>query len=278
MKITQAASTPPLVFVSYSWDDSTHKDWVRNLATELQAQGVAVRLDQWDTHPGIDLPAYMERSVREADFVILVCTPQFRLRADAGRGGVGYEKMVVTGEVFSESAKPGKFVPILRAGSSTNALPTYLKSKVYVDFRDDAMFSASLEELLRHVHAAPRYVRPKIGPRPDFPAAPDIVPLASLVDGGATYCSACGMVPGSYSTCLGSRAHDFQRFAGPKESIFCVRCGMRPGSYSSCLGSNKHGYTQYPGRADSVYCKKCGNRPGMYSSCLGSQSHAYEVL
>lgn len=266
----------PSVFLSYSWDDSKHKDWVRKLAVELQAQGVNVLLDQWDAHPGIDLPAYMERCVREADFVVLVCTPQFRERADGGRGGVGYEKSVVTGEIFVGSIQPGKFVPILRAGSPFDALPSYLKSKAYLDFREDAKFASSLEELLRHVHGAPRYVRPELGRRPDLPIleAGDVARPAP----GASLCSSCGGMPGSYSSCLGGRPHEYVRFPGPKEWIFCVQCGQSPAAYSSCLGGRKHAYQQYAGPAASVHCKQCGNQAGSYSSCLGGRPHVYELL
>ena len=60
----------PRCFISYSWDNDEHKDWVRCLATELQRNGVETRLDQWDTHPGMDVTNYMETCIRESDFVL----------------------------------------------------------------------------------------------------------------------------------------------------------------------------------------------------------------
>lgn len=111
----------PACFISYSWDSQEHKDWVRSLAIELQSNGVITRLDQWDTHPGMDLAKYMETCIRESDFVLLVCTPNFAQKANAGKGGVGYEKTIVTGEIFQEVASEKKFVPLLR-GESLNFL------------------------------------------------------------------------------------------------------------------------------------------------------------
>ena len=32
--------THPTVFISYSWDDDAHKEWVRQFATQLRADGV----------------------------------------------------------------------------------------------------------------------------------------------------------------------------------------------------------------------------------------------
>jgi hypothetical protein len=42
----------PKVFISYSWDNEAHKEWVRQLATQLRADGVDARLDHWHAVPG----------------------------------------------------------------------------------------------------------------------------------------------------------------------------------------------------------------------------------
>ena len=177
----------PKCFISYSWDNDEHKDWVRCLATELQRNGVETRLDQWDTHPGMDVTNYMETCIRESDFVLLVCTPIFAQKANAGIGGVGYEKGVVTGEIFADAHSTKKFVPVLRKGNPRDSLPSYLKSRVYIDFRDDNMFESSLKDLLRHLHQSPKYVTPPLGSKPDLPAHgkgnPTVEQLLKFVSG-----------------------------------------------------------------------------------------------
>jgi hypothetical protein len=160
--------THPKCFINYSWDSDEHKDWVRHLATALQQNGVVTYLDQWDTHPGMDLIKWMETCIRESDFVLLVCTPTFAQKANTGRGGVGYEKAIVTGEIFEGVASPKKFVPLLREGNPRDSLPSYLKSRVYIDFRNDKVFDSSLEKLLRHLYQSPKYVRPQLGQKPDL--------------------------------------------------------------------------------------------------------------
>ena len=82
----------PKCFISYSWDSESHKDWVRFFAEQLQKNGVFVYLDQWDIALGDDLPHYMETSIRDSDFVLLVCSPSFAQKANSGKGGVGYEQ------------------------------------------------------------------------------------------------------------------------------------------------------------------------------------------
>jgi hypothetical protein len=82
----------------------------------------------------------MAKSVKESELVLLVCTPNFAQKADAGGGGVGYETAIVTGEIYTDEARENKFVPLLREGSAKESLPSYLKSRLFVDFRENASF------------------------------------------------------------------------------------------------------------------------------------------
>ena len=45
---------PPRVFISYSHDSASHKEWVLNFATTLRNRGIDAVLDQWDLKPGDD--------------------------------------------------------------------------------------------------------------------------------------------------------------------------------------------------------------------------------
>lgn len=122
-------------FISYSSDEEEYiKNWVKKLASKLSQENIDVIIDQGDLKYGQDLPNFMETSIRESDFVLLVCTPSFALKSDNGEGGVGYEKMIITGEIFQGISAPEKFIPILREGNKENAIPSYLKSKTYIDF------------------------------------------------------------------------------------------------------------------------------------------------
>lgn len=165
-------SQSPSCFISYSWEDEEHKAWVRVLTEQLRLHGVDAHLDQFELAPGADLTQFMESRIRESHFVLLVCTPEFALKANSGVGGVGYEKQIVTGEIFNGNVRDTKFVPLLRRGSSAEALPSYLQSRLFIDFRDSERFTERFEELLRHLHGAPMYVAPELGPKPDFSRAP----------------------------------------------------------------------------------------------------------
>jgi hypothetical protein len=145
----------PLVFISYSHDSREHKAWVAKLALRLRAAGVEVLLDQYDLEPGDDVPKYMERSVAEADCVLMICTEAYVRKADDGKGGVGYETMIVTGELVRNIGQ-NRFVPILRRFGEPKLLPRCVSTRLYSDLSDDETFAQNFEELVRKIHKDPK--------------------------------------------------------------------------------------------------------------------------
>lgn len=158
----------PTIFISYAWEDDI-KEWVREFSTRLREEGgVDVHIDQWHLAPGDPLPAFMESAVRTNDFVLLVCTPKYKAKSDDRQGGVGYEGDIITGEVFTK-ANHRKFIPILRKGDWAAAAPTFLLSKIYLDFRGDPYSEAEYKQLLKTLHGRLEQP-PTIGPTPAFTA------------------------------------------------------------------------------------------------------------
>lgn len=140
----------PKVFISYSWDDDAHKKWARDFATRLRNDGIDATLDRWGIVPGGQLPEYMERSVRDNSFVLIVCTPQYKIKSDNRTGGVGYEGDIMTGEVFT-LGNDQKFIPILRKGEWRDAAPTWLQGKYFIDLRGEPYSEDSYKELKEHL-------------------------------------------------------------------------------------------------------------------------------
>ena len=141
----------PSTFISYSWDDDAHKGWVRDLAARLRADGVAVVLDQWEAVPGDQLPAFMERSIRDNRFVLVVCTPRYKAKSDERAGGVGYEGDIMTAEVCA-TANHRKFIAIWRTGAWPDAAPSWLVGKYYVDLRGNSYSEIHYTDLLSTLH------------------------------------------------------------------------------------------------------------------------------
>jgi hypothetical protein len=84
----------PKVFISYSHDSVNHKKWILELATRIRNNGIDAIIDQWELQPGDDLPYFMKTHLSDSDKIIMVCTEKYVKKANAGTGGVGYEKMI----------------------------------------------------------------------------------------------------------------------------------------------------------------------------------------
>ena len=171
--------TPPRVFVSYSHDDEPHRNWVLGLATRLVANGVDVVLDQWDLTLGSDLPRFMETGLITAQRVLAVCTDAYTKKANAGQGGVGYEKMILTAQLMRDIGSD-RIVPVVRRNKSDPLLPTFLSSRTYIDFQDDDAYEARYAELLRDIHGQQVKPRPPLGPNPFATTPPAVEPQLSF--------------------------------------------------------------------------------------------------
>lgn len=124
------------VFISYSWDSQDHINWVKGLAERLIHDRIDVKLDQWDLAPGQQLPQFIEESIRNTDFVLIICTPAYKQKSDNRSDGVGYEGNIITAEILYKKNHL-KYIPILRSGEWLNAAPTSQLGKVYIDLRPD---------------------------------------------------------------------------------------------------------------------------------------------
>ena len=105
----------PKVFISYSHDSPEHKQWVSELSTKLRHKGVDAILDQWDLRLGDDPTLFMEIGVRDSDRVLVICTDSYVGKANAGEGGVGYERMIVTAQLV-QNLGTNKFNPYNSSG------------------------------------------------------------------------------------------------------------------------------------------------------------------
>lgn len=162
----------PRAFISYSWDNDEHREWVRNLATRMRQDGVDLLLDQWGLAPSDQLPEFMEHSVRDHDFVLIICTPRYKQKSDARVGGVGYEGHIMTAELMT-ARNDRKFIPILRHAVWEDAAPSWLAGKYYIDLSESNRFETNYQDLLTTLHGqrsqAPPVGKPPKKNKPNLP-------------------------------------------------------------------------------------------------------------
>jgi len=149
------------VFISYAWESEPHASWVRELATRLRTHdGLDVTLDQWAAQPGDELTLFMEQGVRASDFVLLVCTPMYKRKFDARRGGVGYEAKNIAGEISAGLALR-KIIPIQRSGEWAESAPSIVLGDYYVDLRGEPYEERAYQRLVDALHGQ-RLIAPPI--------------------------------------------------------------------------------------------------------------------
>jgi len=159
----------PKAFISYSHDTLEHKKWTLELATRLRNNGIDAILDQFELQPGADIPHFMETHLASADKIVMICTDNYVEKANNGKGGVGYEKMIITSNLM-KNIDGNKIIPIIKQ-NGTMEVPTFLKSKLYINFSKLDDYEFSYDELVRTIHNSPLFKKPSVGNNPFKPVA-----------------------------------------------------------------------------------------------------------
>ena len=148
------SSTAPRVFVSYTHESKENKAWVLKLATDLRKYGVDVILTFGSARTAANLPFSWNMAFATPSVYSWSGTPTYQRKANAATGGVRYECLVVTAEMAT-NIKTEKFICVLRQGDQDFAIPVFARSRLFIDFRNDADYEERLLELLRDIHLAP---------------------------------------------------------------------------------------------------------------------------
>ena len=155
----------PKVFISYSWESKEHSDWVKSLADKLLADGIEAIIDSYDVSPGDRLPKFMESSIRDSDYVIIICTEEYKRKANNREKGVGYESHIISAELYNNH-NDRKFIPVIRQGDFNSALLTYLDGKLAIDLRGNPFNEDSYKDLIASIFKVKK--KPKVGVRPNY--------------------------------------------------------------------------------------------------------------
>jgi hypothetical protein len=161
----------PKVFISYSWTSREHSDWVRRLVDRLRNNGADVILDVYRLREGHDLNAFMEQIATDPDMskVLVISDKRYAEKADAREGGVGKETFIISSEVY-EDVGQWKFIPVVTEFDESGKpyLPTFMKSRVYIDLSSEEKLEENYNQLLRAIFDKPLLVEPPLGEPPEF--------------------------------------------------------------------------------------------------------------
>jgi len=173
----------PKVFISYSWSSQLHQELVKHWADRLIADGIEVILDIYDLKEGHDKYAFMERMVTDdsVTHVLVMCDAKYAEKANSRKAGVGTESQIISSEVY-EKVEQSKFIPIVcEVGEDGKPiLPTFLKSRMWINFSSLEAENNNWEQLIRLLHGKPLHVKPKKGKPPTYIISETPVPTSEI--------------------------------------------------------------------------------------------------
>ena len=154
----------PTVFISYSYDNDQHLEWVKKFAEDLITRGgINTILDQWELNYGDSVSKFME-NIHSVDKIIIVCSPLYKEKADNVKDGVGYEKKMIV-----EKLKEGEVSTIIPVCpfKREDSTPFFL-SDIYVAVFTNENYDEIFLELVRNIYGKSRMEKPQLGEFPNF--------------------------------------------------------------------------------------------------------------
>ena len=155
----------PRVFISYTGTNPENRRWVKEFACRLRANGVDARIDMFHLRPGQDLHQWMTNEVIMADKVLLICDKYYAEKADTRRSGVGWETMIILGDMLSTQEQT-KYIGIIRDKDIDESLPVYVRSKYSLNWADNRTMEREFNDLLLYLFDCD--IEPPIGQIPAF--------------------------------------------------------------------------------------------------------------
>ena len=135
-----------VIFISYSHDSEEHKAWVKKIADDLSALGgFEILLDQY-MPKGSSFTRFMELGLSKADKVLVIGTPQYKQKAETGKG-VAFEESIIGAEMMND-IDTTKYYPVLRAGTFETSFPPILQGRKGDDMTDDSQYDTVIKEMV----------------------------------------------------------------------------------------------------------------------------------
>jgi len=173
------------VFISYSHDSAEHTERVRRLADRLIGDGQLCEIDLYEPNPPQGWPAWMDRKLEEADFVLVVCTDGYLLKAtamsQASGHGVKFESVLMLQDLYDAGMWNKKFIPVLFEELPASRIPRLLRPYTRYRLDDDGEYI----DLLRYITGQPKRNRPPPGRVPELPAEGTGNDAAGITTGAA---------------------------------------------------------------------------------------------
>jgi hypothetical protein len=158
------------VFISYSHDSVEHVQRVLSLSNKLRDGGVDCILDQYESAPPEGWPRWMDKKIRDSEFVLMICTETYYKRVmgdeEADKGlGIRWEGNLIYQHIYNAGVLNAKFIPVIFTTKDRQYIPTPLQGVTFygLDSKD------GYHDLYYRLLGIPKVEKPPLGKKRVLP-------------------------------------------------------------------------------------------------------------
>lgn len=165
------------VFISYSHDSVEHVQRVLDLSNKLRSEGIDCVLDQYESSPPEGWPRWMDRNIRNSQYVLAICTEQYFRRVmgdeEDGKGlGAKWEGSLIYQHIYNAGAINERFIPVIFSDIDRKYIPIPLQGSTYYCLDTQQGY----DDLYWRLLGKAKVEKPKLGklrPLPEKPVKTD---------------------------------------------------------------------------------------------------------
>lgn len=135
----------PKVFISYCQESVEFSDKVLEFSNRLRDEGIDAILDQYEESPKEGWPRWMENSIRDSQFVLVVCTQEYlnRLSGKVAKGvgrGAKWESNIIYQHLYNDDTLNERFIPIAFQRADLDFIPVPLQGTTHYDISNPTRY------------------------------------------------------------------------------------------------------------------------------------------
>ena len=149
------------VFISYCHDIEISNK-VLGLADKLNQKGIDCNIDQYELNLSEGWQKWMDKEIRNADYVLIVCTNKYLQRSqgnDFTGKGVQFETNLTFNELYQNHSLNEKYLPIIFNSKDSEFIPKPFEPYIHYNLQNEDGF----EMLYRRLTNQPKIEKPNLG-------------------------------------------------------------------------------------------------------------------
>ena len=150
----------PRVFISYCHTDEIYEQKMFEFANKLRKNGIDANIDLFEECPAEGWPRWMENQIRNADFVLIVCSEAYskKFYADHGKG-VTWEIQIIYQTIYDSTCETQKFIPVFWNSGDEQYILDPLKPYTYYNLSSEEGY----QKLWRRLAGVKKYEKAELG-------------------------------------------------------------------------------------------------------------------